>query len=200
MVRMIQSYYWKDLNEDSKKFIKFIDESTTRMSELIKGLLDYSRIGNAKKLETINSTEVLTEVKHDLQSSIQEAGAELSADELPVIKAYKIEFRLLLQNLIGNAIKFRKPGIGCKIHVSASRGRSFWKFSVHDNGIGMEQNLLSKIFGMFQRLHGREDYEGTGIGLAHSEKIVNLHGGDIWVDSKPGEGSTFFFTIPVNLN
>jgi light-regulated signal transduction histidine kinase (bacteriophytochrome) len=169
------------------------------MSYLIKGLLDYSRLGGEKKLETADLNAIVHAIKQDLFALIKEKKAVITCDNLPKLKVYPTELRLVFQNLIANAIKFQKQGNISKIQIMAEIQGEDWKLSVQDNGIGISNINHKKIFGIFQRLNNRSDYEGTGIGLAHCEKIVHLHGGSIWVDSKPNEGSTFYFTISTNL-
>jgi light-regulated signal transduction histidine kinase (bacteriophytochrome) len=168
------------------------------MKTLIKDLLDYSRLGREKQLEDIDSNLMLQEVLADLDKVIKENGAQIHAGHLPVIRALHTEIKLVFQNLISNSIKFRRQGTQPEIHIEAQRKINYWQFSFSDNGIGIEKQHQEKIFIIFQRLHNRSDYEGSGIGLAHVKKIVELHGGTIWVDSLPGKGSTFYFTIADN--
>ena len=125
----------------------------------------------------------------------RESQAVINVGELPVVNAFPTELKLLFQNLISNSIKFRRRGTAPLIRVDVQQRNGYWKFSVHDNGIGIDPSHQDRIFIIFQRLHNRTDYEGSGIGLAHCKKIVELHGGEIWVDSVAGKGSTFFFTI-----
>ena len=166
------------------------------MSKLIKGLLDYSRIGANKELVSVDCDKLVKNVLNDLSAQINETKAEVEVDPLPVLMGYETELYGLFQNLISNAIKFRKKEVKPKIHILAHKREDSWEFGIADNGIGMEPKYQQKIFAIFQRLHLRKEYEGTGIGLAHCQKIVDLHGGKIWVDSQPGAGSTFYFTIP----
>jgi len=135
----------------------------------------------------------------DLDNIIEDSGATVHASTLPVVQAYPTELKLLFQNLISNSIKFRKPGQPPAIDIGSVNENGHWKFFVQDNGIGIESQFLERIFIIFQRLHNRSEYEGSGIGLAHCKKIVELHGGRIWVESMPGEGSRFFFTIAHEL-
>ncbi|MBK9452885.1 MAG: GHKL domain-containing protein [Bacteroidetes bacterium] len=133
----------------------------------------------------------------DLNTAIKESGSKITSNNLPQITGYETEFRQLLQNLISNAMKFRKAGTAPEIHVSANRKGNEWEFSVKDNGIGIEPEHQERIFLIFQRIHNRSLYEGTGIGLANCRKIVELHGGTIRVESEKGKGSNFLFTIPI---
>jgi len=132
----------------------------------------------------------------DLEVAIKESNAEINSSKLPVIKGYPTEIKQLFQNLVINAIKFRKKDTPPEIKISAIKNNGHWEFSCNDNGIGIEKEHRERIFIIFQRLHTRSAYEGSGIGLAHCKKIVELHGGEIWVESTPGNGSIFHFTIP----
>ncbi|SFU46305.1 PAS domain S-box-containing protein [Pustulibacterium marinum] len=194
-VKLFEEEYQQQLDDTGMLYLDFISKATGRMSELVKGLLDYSRIGQKKNLEVVNCKELVLNIVDDLSELIEDNNAKILVDELPEIKAYSIELRLLFQNLISNAIKFRKPDIAPKIIISAQLKRDGWEFYVRDNGIGIEERYLDRIFVMFQRLHEREEYDGTGIGLAHCKKIVELHQGKISVISKIGKGSTFYFTL-----
>jgi len=200
MIDILKEQYSSKLDEDANFALNFMTEATDRMSELIKGLLDYSRIGGGKQLVSFDSCETIHCITEDLATIITRKNAEIKLDRLPIIKAYRTEIRLLFQNLISNAIKFHKEGVTPKIHISVQEDTDYWKFSVKDNGIGISEKDNRNVFAIFQRLNKRNAYEGTGIGLAHCEKIVHLHGGEIWVDSKLNKGSTFYFTIPKNLN
>ena len=137
----------------------------------------------------------MEEVLADLQKLIQETHTEIHTETLPVLQVYPTEFKLLLQNLITNAIKFRKPGENASIHIAADNVDGYWKFSVADNGIGIEERNQEKIFSLFQRLHSRSEYDGSGIGLAHCQKIIEMHRGRIYVQSEIGKGSTFVFSL-----
>jgi len=134
-------------------------------------------------------------VVKDLATQIKDSAAEVNADILPVINGYHLEIRQLFQNLIKNAITFRNKNEHPKINISASKIEGYWEFAFSDNGIGIDKDHSEKIFIIFQRLHNRSEYKGSGIGLSHCKKIVELHHGKIWVTSKPGKGSTFYFTL-----
>lgn len=196
-VELLQQEYSQELDETASLYVDVIHQSTLRMRSLIKGLLDYSRLGKEKSLDTVDCHQLIGTLKGDLVTNLATAGAELRFENLPTIMAYPIELRQLFQNLIGNAIKFRKANTAPVITIWAEKIERFWRFAVRDNGIGIEPAYQDKIFLIFKRLHDREVYEGNGIGLAHCKKIVEMHGGEITVESEPGEGSTFFFTIPV---
>lgn len=184
-------------DEEVGKYLGFITASAQRMTDMVKGLLEYSRIGKDRRPEPVDCNGIVADVLTDLAAAIGESGARITVTELPVIDGYPVELRLLFQNLIGNAIKFRKKGVAPVIHVFAeSQIRRGWRFAVRDNGIGLDEKHKDRIFVIFRRLHRREEYPGTGIGLAQCKKIVELHGGEIWVESEPGNGSVFYFTIP----
>lgn len=198
-VELLQKEYRDRLDGNGSKYLEYLSQGSDRMKTLIKDLLDYSRIGREKEAMPVDSREMLKEVLADLDKSIRESGAIIRASPLPVLRAYPTELKLLLQNLITNAIKFRNPDRAPEIHIGAQSEPGWWKFTVSDNGIGIEAQFLERIFIIFQRLHSRTMYEGSGIGLAHGKKIAELHGGNIWAESVPGEGSSFFFTISKDL-
>jgi light-regulated signal transduction histidine kinase (bacteriophytochrome) len=204
-LRMVSSYtqllarrYQGKLDADADDFIGFAVDGANRMQRLIQDLLTYSRVNTrGRPFAPTDCNEVLAQVKLNLSLAIEENGATIRYDKLPTILADDGQLIQLFQNLIGNAIKFHgeEPP---RIEVSARQTEGEWLFSVADNGIGMEPQYHERIFVIFQRLHGRSSYPGTGIGLAVSKRIVGRHGGRIWVESAPGEGSTFYFTIPVH--
>jgi chemotaxis family two-component system sensor kinase Cph1 len=166
------------------------------MQLLIKALLSYSRVGRQElNWMPVSVENLLQHILESLRGRIEESGAEITHDPLPVVWSDSVQLGLVLQNLISNAIKFRgeEP---LKIHISCEKEEEMWLFAVHDNGIGIDMNYQDRIFEVFKRLHSRRKYEGTGIGLAICKKIVERHGGRIWVESEPGRGSTFKFTLP----
>jgi PAS domain S-box-containing protein len=197
-IDVLHEDYQQQLDATGQEMLQFIKAATARMSDLISGLLDYGRLGRNAEVTEIDSAEIVQEICADLNMLIKETDAEIETGALPVIFGYKTEFRLLLQNLISNAIKFRKPNVKPWVKISAERVHDKWKFAVADNGIGIEPQYLDRIFLIFQRLHNRQLYEGSGIGLAHCKRIAALHHGDIWATSEPGVGSTFYFTININ--
>lgn len=194
--KLFKEEFAGQLNQEGNQYLGFISSLTQRMHHLVKGLLDYSRIGKEGMLQVVNTQQLLAEVLADMAFSIEQSHAKVTVDSLPELKAYMPELKQVFQNLISNAIKFRKEATIPKILISAKREDKHWVFSISDNGIGIEEDDKEKIFIIFKRLHNRKEYEGTGIGLAHCHKIINLHGGEIWVDSKLGQGSTFYFSIP----
>lgn len=204
-LRMVASYtqllarrYQGMLGEDADEFIAFAVDGATRMQRLINDLLTYSRVTTkAKPFENTNLNDVLWQVMANLQVAIDESAATITSDPLPEIMADGLQMAQLFQNLIGNAIKFHSQEPP-KVHISAEQQDGTWLFSVKDNGIGIDPQFAERIFVIFQRLHDRNEYPGTGIGLAICRKIIERHGGRIWVTSESGQGSTFFFTIPVH--
>lgn len=195
LIQYLQAAYNDKLDHTGKEFFQLITQATDRMTLLINCLLDYSRIEQRIHIVDVDCKEIIKQVESDLAAAIQRTGAKIHAKALPTIRAYETGTRMLFQNLITNAIKFTKPGTNPVVNVSAERVDGAWQFSFKDNGIGISEADQEKIFLIFQRLHSRAEYEGSGIGLAHCRKIVELHGGRIWVESKLGEGSTFHFTI-----
>jgi PAS domain S-box-containing protein len=194
-VDALRKQYKGKLDEHADLYLSYIAQSSDRMKTLIKDLLDYSRIGREKQFIPVDGNALLKEVLADLDKVIRENQAVIKAEKLPEVMAFPTELKLLFQNLISNSIKFRKPGETPCIAISVEKDNGFWRFTVKDNGIGIDPRHQDRIFIIFQRLHNRTDYEGSGIGLAHCKKIVELHGGKIWVASTLGEGSTFFFTL-----
>jgi ligand-binding sensor domain-containing protein/signal transduction histidine kinase len=197
---LLERKYKGKLDESADKCLSFIIHSTDRMRVLISDLLDYSRIGKKKELMKVDCKEIVQAVVSDLGTAIDEAGAIIKVNELPVLDGYSTEIKQLFQNLIINAVKFRKKGVAPDIRIESEKTDGYWKFSVSDNGIGMDPQYGEKIFAIFQRLHTRNEYPGSGIGLSHCKKIAELHKGKIWVDSAPGQGSTFHFTIKENID
>ncbi|OGW38215.1 MAG: hypothetical protein A2010_18110 [Nitrospirae bacterium GWD2_57_9] len=195
-VQLLERKYRGQLDEKADRYIFFAVDGVQRMQKLIDGLLAYSRVARGAKFTMINAGEALGEAILNLSVAIRESRAVITRDQLPEVTADETQLSQVFQNLIANAIKFGKPGIQPVIHVSAQRAAAEWVFSVRDNGIGIEPQYHGKIFQIFQRLHTREQYPGTGIGLSLCKRIVERHGGRIWVDSTPGIGTAFFFTIP----
>jgi len=202
-LRMISSYtqllakrYEGQLDEKTQKYIHYAVDGAVRMQNLINDLLAYSRVGSrGRPLEPTDSHSVLGEAMKNLAVRIGETRTIITNDNLPTVRADASQLVLVFQNLISNAIKFRREGIP-NIHVSAQDRVSEWRFAVRDNGIGIELRHADRIFMIFQRLHTRDEYPGTGIGLAVCKRVVERHGGKIWFESVPGKGTTFFFTIP----
>ncbi len=203
-LRMVASFtqllsrrYKGQLDEDADEFIRFAVDGVTRMQNLINDLLAYSRVGTrGGAMELTEADHILDRVCADLAATIEESGAVVNRGELPSVWVDPTQFGQLIQNLVANAIKYRTPGRAPEVTVSAVHEAGAWRFTVKDNGIGIAPDYFERIFIIFQRLHGKEDYEGTGIGLAICKKIVERHAGHIWVESEPHAGSAFHFTIP----
>jgi PAS domain S-box-containing protein len=204
-LRMVSSYtqllgrrYGDRLDGDAKEFMEFIVDGAARMKQLIEDLLAYSRVGTrGREISLTSSGAALDKALLNLRAAQEASGATVTKGDLPTVVADGQQFTQLFQNLLGNAMKFRGPEPP-KIHVACEERPDVWVFSVSDNGIGLDPQYSERIFMMFQRLHTKAEYPGTGIGLAICKKIVDRHGGRIWVDSQPGKGCTFGFTIPRN--
>jgi len=196
-VQLLARRYRGRLDAEADEFVQYIVDGTTRMARLIEDVLDFSRAGTSDRpMRPIDTGDSVAKAVANLDLSIRGSGAVVRHDGLPTVNGDPTQLTQLFQNLIGNAIKFRGPDPP-EVHVSAAlRGRD-WVFSVRDNGIGIEPQYAQRIFVIFQRLHGRNEYPGTGIGLSICQRIVARHGGRIWVESEPGRGSTFYFTLPV---
>ncbi len=197
---LLDKRYRGKLDERADKYINFIIDGTKQMNQVIFDLLEYSRVQTkAHEFGLIDTGSSLKQALKNLQVSIKEKDAIIIADPLPRLSADGIQITQLFQNLIGNALKFQKAGTVPEIHVSAQETGDTWLFSVTDNGIGIDQQYTERIFKIFQRLHAKGEYDGTGIGLAICKRIVERHGGEITVRSEPGVGSTFSFTLPKSI-
>lgn len=196
-VSLLARRYRGQLDEDGEEFIRFAVEGATRMHDLINALLAYSRLDTAGAPSAPEDCEAALErALENLKVSIEDSDAVVTHGPLPRIRADATQIVQLFQNLVGNAIKFRRKDVPPRVRVEAELCADDWHFSVRDNGIGIDPKRANRIFVIFQRLHGRDDYPGTGIGLAICKKIVERHGGRIWVESGPGDGSVFRFTLP----
>ncbi len=204
-LRMVTSYlqlleqrYKDQIDEDANTFIAFAVDGASRMKALINDLLAYSRVRTDERSFSIFETEAaLQEALTNLQVVIEESQAKITYENLPAIKGNERQFVQLFQNLISNAIKFRSDRTP-EVRINAIQIKNQWQFAVNDNGIGIEKEYMERIFVIFQRLHTREEYDGTGIGLAICKKVVEYHGGRIWTESQPTQGTTFYFTVPIN--
>ncbi|WP_243732213.1 ATP-binding protein [Pedobacter duraquae] len=195
-INLFKEEYGDKLDENALIYLKYINQSSERMKDLIRGLLDYARLGRkVEQLKVVDCKLVMDNVASDLLASIQKHQAILKYGQLPTIVGDQTQIRQLFQNLVSNALKFARDNVVPEIGISAVETEEGWMFSIKDNGIGMEPRYLEKIFIIFQRLNTRADFEGNGIGLAQCKKIVELHRGKIWVESVPGNGSTFWFTL-----
>ncbi len=204
-LRMVASYtqllerrYAGQMDETAREFIGYAVDGARRMQQFITGLLKYSRVGtDTLAPEEVDLREAFENALANLRMAVEESGASVEARDLPVVLGDERQLTQLFQNLVGNALKFRKAGVAPRIEVWAEREGEAWRVSVRDNGIGLDPKFAERVFIIFQRLHTRDEYEGTGLGLAICKKIVERHGGRIWVESKAGEGATFAFTLPV---
>ncbi|MFC6767939.1 PAS domain-containing sensor histidine kinase [Natrinema soli] len=195
-LQLIESRYADELDEDGEEFLAFAVDGADRMRNMIDGLLAYSRIETqGDPLEPVGLDSVLESVLADLQFQIEETDAEITTDTLPRVEGDASQLRQVFQNLLSNALEYSgdEPP---RVFVDAERRGREWVISVHDEGIGIDPEDQERVFEVFQRLHSREEYSGTGIGLALCQRIIERHGGEIWVDSEPGEGATFSFTLP----
>ena len=195
-VQLLGKRYRGKLDADADEFIGYALDGALRMQRLIEDLLAYSRVGTRGAALVPTDTNVaLDAAVASLKLAIQESTGAVTHDRLPTVPADPGQLEHLFLNLVSNALKFRGPEPP-RVHISAARADGAWAFRVQDNGIGIEPQYFDRIFVIFQRLHARADYPGTGIGLAIAKKIVERHGGRIWVESQPTRGTTFCFTLP----
>ena len=195
--QLLKRRYTSKLDDDADEFIDYIVGGANRMQTMIKALLDYSRVNTRNsEFKSSDFEVILNQTLNSLKIAVEESNAVITMDPLPTLMVDDKQMIQLFQNLISNAIKFRKNHGNMEIHISCKKVSTNYLFSVSDNGIGIESQFKDRIFEVFQRLHTRDEYSGTGIGLAVCKKIVERHGGQIWVESELGEGSTFYFTIP----
>lgn len=195
-VELLNKHYSGQLDERADEYIKFAVDGTRRMKTLIEDLLNYSLAGSDFSFnDQVDFGDIVTAVCRDYATQIDAAGVVIHASGLPVVASDAIKLPRLMGNLIGNAVKYRHP-TAPEIWITAEAQGKHWRFCVRDNGIGIKPEDHERIFRMFQRLHGVQDYPGTGIGLAICQRIVTQAGGSIWVESEPGQGSSFYFTIP----
>ncbi|HEV8322195.1 MAG TPA: ATP-binding protein [Myxococcota bacterium] len=202
-LRMVSSYvallakrYKAQLDGDADKWIGYAVEGAKRMHNLINDLLAFSRAGRTdEELRPVDAGAALAAALANLQATLTESSAKVTFDALPAVRGFGSQLVQLFQNLVDNAVKYRREGVTPEVHVSAERRGGEWAFAVRDNGLGIEPRYHERIFRIFQRLHERGRYDGSGIGLAIAKRIVEHHHGKIWVESEPGRGSTFWFTV-----
>ena len=206
-LRMVTSFltqldkkYGGVIDEKGKQYIYFAVDGAKRMRQIILDLLEYSRAGRTvDSLENIDLNKLVEEIQILFSKQIEEKKAVIVVDQLPQLRAHRSPIRQIFQNLVGNALKYTKEGRAVKIHIAVKISNDHCQFSVSDNGIGIEQEYFEKIFVIFQRLHNKEEFSGTGMGLAITKKIIESQGGKIWVESEEGKGSTFYFTLPKEM-
>jgi light-regulated signal transduction histidine kinase (bacteriophytochrome) len=197
--QLIEQSWGHQLQGEDAGFLTSIITAAQRMSSLIDDLLAYARAAKYEEGEalSVDSGHILADVLEGLQGQIQESGAVVTADNLPAVTIHEGRLAQVFQNLISNAIKYRGADLP-RVHISAVKRDGCWVFSIKDNGIGIQPEYAERIFGLFKRLHGREEYPGSGIGLAICQRVVEQYGGRIWLDqSAPGQGSTFCFSLPI---
>ena len=202
-LRMVASFtqllakrYGPQLDDDAREFIGFAVDGAQRMQRLIHDLLSYARVSTrGQALGPVALGAALGEALVALQAAVRESGGSVVQGDLPVVLGDAVQLTQVFQNLIGNALKFHRPGVPPEVHVSAEVNEGRWVVAVRDNGIGVEPRYFDRIFGIFQRLHTQSEYPGTGLGLALCQRILHRHGGRLWVESVPGEGATFFFSL-----
>lgn len=205
-LRTISSYmdifakrYRDRFDERAAKYIDTITRGANRMRALISDLLQFSRIGHGEQVtQESDLSEILREVLGGLAATIGEQGAEITHDDLPTVRGAKVELTLVLQNLLSNGLKFQRPDVTPKLHVSAEKSGGEWKIGIRDNGVGIAPENIDAVFSIFKRVHSKSEYPGTGIGLAIVKKIIERHGGRVWVESELGSGSTFYLTLPAH--
>lgn len=194
---LLKSEYRDKLDVEGKEYIGVIEESSARMHGMVGELLEYARIGNEEM--RYSDVDMEAEFKHvldNLAAFIKEHRATITHGPLPIVRGNPVQLMRVMQNLIGNAIKFHSPNVSPQISVGAEKTGPLWRFHVQDNGIGMASDYTQQIFEPFRQLHARNEYHGTGIGLAICKRIIEKHGGTIWATSEVGKGSTFYFTVP----
>jgi light-regulated signal transduction histidine kinase (bacteriophytochrome) len=193
-ITLLARRYQGNLDAEANEYIALAVEGAQRMQQMIQDLLAYTRAGQVPEVETVDCEAVIAHVMEAIQLRIAECEAVITNDPLPTIPGDATRLGQVFQNLISNALKFRSAAPP-RIHIWAQREGDSWRFAVRDNGIGLDPAQADRIFQVFQRLHTRNEYSGTGVGLAICKKIIEQHGGRIWVESAPGQGATFFFTL-----
>lgn len=193
---LLETKHGAQLDTDARRLIGVTTGAAERMRSLINDLLDFSRVGSEIAFTQVDLSVVIDEVLEEQQAEIQQANALIEVEPLPMIMGHQTDIKQLFQNLLSNSLKYRRPDVSPIIHIGVVEEPHQFKFSIRDNGIGIDQQYYERVFQIFQRLHGRNEYSGTGIGLATCKKVVEIYGGNIWLDSTVGVGTTFYFTIP----
>lgn len=195
-LELLEEEYGKDIQGEARDYVQYSAMAANRMNQLITNLLEYLRVDHSKKREKVDFNQLLEDVIREMQGSFKKANVTIETGELPTLNINENKSKQLFQNLLSNAIKFRKPDEQLEIKVNAKKKDNYWEFGVKDNGIGIPKRQFQKIFHIFKRVHGRDKYEGMGVGLAICKKIVEGYGGEIWPESEEGKGTTFYFTLP----
>ncbi|QDK79518.1 two-component sensor histidine kinase [Spirosoma sp. KCTC 42546] len=195
-LKLLNTKYGEQLPQDAHKLIETSTNAAERMRSLISDLLDFSRVGSEVAFTRVDLNNLVAEVIEEQQAEIRASGATVDVGPLPTMTAHYTDFKQVFQNLISNGLKYRKSGVAPHIVIQAVDEKEQFCFSVRDNGIGIERQYFERVFQIFQRLHGRNEFSGTGIGLATCKKVVDIYGGQIWIESTVGVGTTFYFTIP----
>ncbi|RCR67278.1 sensor histidine kinase [Larkinella punicea] len=193
---LLENKHGDQLDPDARRLIGVSTAAAERMRNLINDLLDFSRVGSEVALRQVDLQELVNEILEEQQAEIQATGAVVDLGTLPTIMGHRTDLKQLFQNLVSNALKYRRPDVAPRVSIQVTDEGHQYRFAIRDNGIGIERQYFERVFQIFQRLHGRNQYSGTGIGLATCKKVIDIYGGQIWIDSTVGQGTTFYFTIP----
>ncbi|RIV25210.1 two-component sensor histidine kinase [Fibrisoma montanum] len=193
---LFEAKHGNQLDNDARRLITVSSAAAERMRHLIRDLLEFSRVGSDMAYIPVDLNRLVNEITEELQAEIQATGATIDKSVLPTIMGHGTDLKQLFQNLITNALKYRRPGVAPYVKIQVMDEIQQYRFAISDNGIGIEQQYFERVFQIFQRLHGRNEYSGTGIGLATCKKVIDIYGGQIWLDSVVGSGTTVYFTIP----
>ena len=193
---LLENKHSDQLDPEALRLIGVSTAAADRMRNLINDLLDFSRVGSDVALRQVDLRELVDEILEEQQAEIQATGAVVDLGSLPTIMGHRTDLKQLFQNLISNALKYRRPTVAPRVSIQVTDEGHQYRFAIRDNGIGIDRQYFERVFQIFQRLHGRNQYSGTGIGLATCKKVIDIYGGQIWIDSTVGQGTTFYFTIP----
>ncbi|MEO9482616.1 MAG: ATP-binding protein [Ekhidna sp.] len=195
---VLESDYKHLLDEDGQNLIQFTKKAAHRMSELVSALSEYLSVGIEIKRDTVDVNDLVEEVIQSMNGSVKDSGVKIEVGLLPILSANENELKRVFQNLIGNSIKYKRPKTIPEIYISSEKLDDRWRFAIKDNGIGICEKDIPRAFQLFRQLHPKDEYEGMGLGLSIARRVVELHGGEIWLESTLGEGTTFFFTLDEN--
>lgn len=197
---LLETKYGNELDNDAKKLINVSTAATERMRTLINDLLHFSRVGNRTDLKPVDLNQSMAEIIAEHQADIQASGAQIEVGPLPTMVVHPTDIHQIFQNLVSNSLKYRRADVAPQLHIRSTDKGNHHLFAFSDNGIGIDRQHYERVFQIFQRLHGRNQYAGTGIGLATVKKVIDVYGGQIWLDSTVGIGTTVYFTIPKEIN